>query len=152
MTTSPSSSATPTLRPGELSCASNYKEAAVRLTPEQLRKSTSELFAAVLDKDANPNDLEHHTGKYAHLRTRLDYSYHRVPNKQRQILQDSIIDAVIRQQTDFPRECRDCIAPEDDRAHPQVLFTAGAMASGKGHTLRHFLQTGGVTLPKDFIW
>jgi len=77
---------------------------------------------------------------------RLDYQYHKVPTKSRQILQDSIVQDVLQQRAE---ECKSCV---EDHSHPQVLFTAGAMASGKGHTLRHFLKNGQVSLPKDFIW
>ena len=57
-------------------------------------------------------------------RTRLDYSYHKVPMKSRQLLQDSILADVLKRRT---KECKDCY---EDSSHPQVLFTAGAMASG----------------------
>lgn len=69
-----------------------------------------------------------------------------MPNKSRQVLQDSLIETIIRQRTE---ECKAC---RSDASHPTVLFTAGAMASGKGHTLRHCLKHGSVSLPEDFIW
>lgn len=80
------------------------------------------------------------------LRTRLDYSYHKVPTKRRQVLQDSLIDWVISQRTE---ECKACKSHSNRLT---ALFTAGAMASGKGHTLRHALKNGYVSLPEDFIW
>lgn len=61
-------------------------------------------------------------------------------------MQDSLVETVLQQRTD---ECKSCT---EDLTSPQVLFTAGAMASGKGHTLRYFLKQGGITLPRNFIW
>lgn len=81
-----------------------------------------------------------------HSRTKLDYNYHKVPTLARQKLQDSIIEEILSQET---QECKAC---HENYDHPAVLFTAGAMASGKGHTLRAFLKNGQVSLPKDFIW
>lgn len=80
------------------------------------------------------------------LRTKLDYSYHTVLTQERQSLQDSLIDVIISQRME---ECKAC---HSDTSKPTVLFTAGAMASGKGHTLRHCLKNGTVSLPDDFIW
>ena len=84
--------------------------------------------------------------RFVQLRTKLDYTYHKVPSKKRQLLQDSLIENILQIRTN---ECRAC---HENHEHPQVLFTAGAMASGKGHTLRHFLKEGEISLPSNFIW
>ena len=62
---------------------------------------------------------------------RLDYSYHKVPSKSWQVLQDYIMEIVLESQTE---ECKEC---QDEPANPQFLFTAGARPvarkKGSGH-------------------
>ncbi|KAL7010229.1 hypothetical protein EMMF5_000249 [Cystobasidiomycetes sp. EMM_F5] len=122
---------------------SHYKP--VQLTPEQLQKSTAEIYQQELN-GSNAEDIVNFVGAHAYLRTQLDYTYHKVPTKDRQKLQDGLMQEILSQRTE---ECQAC---HDDFDHPQVLFTAGAMASGKGHTLRLFLKNGKASLPKDFVW
>jgi predicted kinase len=68
-------------------------------------------------------------GKYAHLRQTLDYNYHNHYTKQRQQLQDSIIDSFL--------SCVKC----SENKH-WIVFTAGSMGAGKSWTLRHLYQRG----------
>jgi len=61
-------------------------------------------------------------GEFAHIRSTLDYSWHTNYTPQRQAWQDSII----------RRMMTDTTAQKD----PWVIFTCGAMGSGKGYVMR----------------
>jgi hypothetical protein len=98
-----------------------------QLTAEQLRTPTSVLYAST-----SPNP--YHYGPFARERAQLDWSYHKIPTKERNQLQDEIVEAVLRK---VSREVIDCETrgkeahPERGtpdhtlRARPLALFTAG---------------------------
>ncbi|ORY74511.1 zeta toxin-domain-containing protein [Leucosporidium creatinivorum] len=133
---------------------SSLSEPPPQLTAEQLKTPTSILYAST-----SPNP--HHYGPFAHERAQLDWSYHKIPTKERHQLQDEIIEAVLRK---VSREVIDCETRGKEshpdrgtpdytkRDRPLALFTAGGMGAGKGHTLKELLRAGTIRLPKDFVW
>ena len=78
-------------------------------------------------------------GRYAAIRTTLDYSYHSNYTKERQLVQDDIIDILLNIATIAdPSSGGMCSAPS-----PRwVAFTAGCMGAGKSWTIRHLSQRG----------
>ncbi|SCV70808.1 BQ2448_3570 [Microbotryum intermedium] len=129
-----------------------------QLTPEQLTRSTAEIYArpATSTSTDSPSDVHH--GTYAAQRKDLDWEYHRIPTRERQLLQDSIVSSVLAR---AHRECERTHKDDDDddpeeqsTAHrkPLALFTAGGMGASKGHTLREMLKNGTIRLPRDFVW
>ncbi|GAA5904570.1 uncharacterized protein JCM6883_003830 [Sporobolomyces salmoneus] len=112
-----------------------------------------------------------HFGLYAKERSTLDWSYHVVPSKARQSLQDEIVSLVLGTQV---KECRDAGDDEPCRVSgtgqaelgcqlgdcsgdsegkkPLALFTAGGMGAGKGHTLRDMLRSRRIRLPANTVW
>jgi Zeta toxin len=60
-------------------------------------------------------------GPYAHLRREIDYSYYRNYSKQRQWLQDAIV---------------------EDLLEPWLIFTVGARGAGKRHTVHALVDSG----------
>ncbi|KAL7411238.1 zeta toxin-domain-containing protein [Mrakia frigida] len=131
------------------------------LSPLQLSSSTAQLYA-----DPNPpsrdqlKKKEFHSGPWREARASLDYSYHEVPSKERQLLQDEIVSQVLGEVHE--EECKLCdsvqtrpsgsSSPGGSRSSPVALFTSGGMGAGKGHVLRTFLRNGKICLPKDFVW
>jgi len=75
-------------------------------------------------------------GPYAGVRADLDYTYHVNYNRDRQELQDEIVD--------------EWISKGKASASPWMIFTAGAMGSGKSHALRQ-ISFEGVTALKDMV-
>jgi hypothetical protein len=77
-------------------------------------------------------------GLYANLREMLDYSYHCNYTKERQLFQDSIIDDTLRNVKLEDINGDTCKTPTE----PIIVFTAGAMGSGKlfvPFSLPHYL-------------
>lgn len=77
-------------------------------------------------------------GPYAHIRKTLDYSYHRNYTKERQFLQDSIIDEFLEDVSIKDVNGNVCTTPTE----PWLVFTAGAMGAGKGHTIHELVKKG----------
>lgn len=71
----------------------------------------------------NLNDVKNHYGEFREHRAKLDYSYHKLPNRSRQQLQDSIIDVAIH----VPNKCTTC--PKVELGKPIAMFTAGGMGA-----------------------
>ncbi|KAK4052559.1 hypothetical protein OIO90_004328 [Microbotryomycetes sp. JL221] len=68
-----------------------------RLTPHQLQLPTTYLYA----QRHNKRSIDHqsnqgHYGSYVQVRRELDWNYHELPTKQRQLLQDQVVKAVLR--------------------------------------------------------
>jgi hypothetical protein len=100
----------------------HFKDPAPKLSPSQLSFSTAELYQEL--EPANPHDLNdpvNHFGPYKAQRTQLDYSYHYLPDKSRQLLQDSIVHVALN----VPNKCKTC----KEVAKPTVIFTAGGMGA-----------------------
>jgi len=87
-----------------------------------------------------------HYGPYASVRESLDYSYHSTYTKERQALQDEIIDGILGRNTplDQQQENQQCSC---EYYVPWAVFTAGAMGAGKSHTLKTLHRQG--RLPLD---
>lgn len=91
-----------------------------KLTAEQLKQPTSHLYAS-------SDPIPRHYGAFASERAILDWNYHKCPTKERQQLQDEIVEGVLR------RVSKECEEQEGDRGAPEVgnrdkplaLFTAG---------------------------
>jgi Zeta toxin len=81
-----------------------------------------------------------HYGNYATIRKTLDYSYHSIYTKERQLIQNHIIDQFLHQKTmmDVPAVGTMCTTSTE----PWVVFTAGCMGAGKSWTIRHLSQRG----------
>lgn len=139
------------------------------LTPDQLRRPTTELYAAP------PRDAKH-TGHFAHIRKSMDWDYHTIPTPERQALQDAVVDASLKRIKDEKEWREQHCSKGIDNSHgsrPIALFTAGCvgegvsatveltssvvctysgMGAGKGHTLKQMLKDGELKLPSDFVW
>lgn len=81
-----------------------------------------------------------HGGPYAHLRSTLDYSYHKYYIVQRQTFQDKEIESMLKkvQVYDLVNDVK-CSMP---KSHPWIVFTAGAMGAGKTHTIKFLADSG----------
>jgi hypothetical protein len=77
-----------------------------------------------------------HTGKYAFVRRSLDASFHTTYSVQRQALQDRLLDDAL-----YCEE--EACAPSSS---PWIVFTAGAMGSGKSRTFEYLCEKGIVPL------
>lgn len=75
-------------------------------------------------------------GKYASHRSELDYTYHKCYQPKRQILHDVIVDAFL--ETIIKDGEVTCNVPMEN----WMVFTAGAMGVGKGHTIRWLNDEG----------
>lgn len=82
-------------------------------------------------------------GKYVDIRKTLDYSYHANYSVARQKVQDAIIDSMLNATWLIGHDGEVCSVPD----RPWIVFTAGAMGSGKSWTVRHLAETG--RLPLD---
>lgn len=85
-------------------------------------------------------------GKYANIRSRLDYSYHSHYIGSRQLLQDIVIQSMLNRTVVFDRNGNVCSTPVE----PWIVFTAGAMGAGKTHTIKH-LATKGLFPLESFV-
>lgn len=83
------------------------------------------------DPDAQP------CGRYAEVRAKLDPSFHGSYSRERQALQDRLLDDALR------RPNGSIAAPS---ASPWIVFTAGAMGSGKSRTFEYLAEKGIVPL------
>eukprot|EP00586_Coscinodiscus_wailesii_P023151 CAMPEP_0172505254 /NCGR_PEP_ID=MMETSP1066-20121228/184888_1 /TAXON_ID=671091 /ORGANISM="Coscinodiscus wailesii, Strain CCMP2513" /LENGTH=304 /DNA_ID=CAMNT_0013281791 /DNA_START=226 /DNA_END=1137 /DNA_ORIENTATION=+ len=87
-------------------------------------------------------------GPYAHIRSKLDYTYHSYYTPSRQNLQDNIIKELLNTTiiTDKTNK-RTCSTPQ---SHPWIVFTAGAMGAGKTHTV-HYLASRSLFPLQSFV-
>eukprot|EP00467_Chlorarachnion_reptans_P019800 CAMPEP_0114500416 /NCGR_PEP_ID=MMETSP0109-20121206/7950_1 /TAXON_ID=29199 /ORGANISM="Chlorarachnion reptans, Strain CCCM449" /LENGTH=347 /DNA_ID=CAMNT_0001678071 /DNA_START=260 /DNA_END=1303 /DNA_ORIENTATION=- len=90
------------------------------------------------------------TGPFAKSRDQLDYSYHAVYQRRRRLLQDQIVLKILKDQG--------CASERIRNANPELLgsprwliFTAGAMGSGKGYTMR-WLESNGYFPLNAFVY
>ena len=107
---------------------------------------------------SQPSSQYQFWGKYAHIRSQLDYNYHSYYHPERQVLQDSIIELMMNSTTvmdsstislesssgghsksksNSTQIIQTCSTPASD---PWIVFTAGAMGAGKTHTIRYLHQ------------
>jgi uncharacterized phage-like protein YoqJ len=87
-------------------------------------------------------------GPYAHIRKKLDYTYHRNYKRERQMLQDAIIEEMLNTAKIVDANSGQfCTTPTE----PWLVFTAGAMGAGKSYTLRKMHENGRFPLPAFVI-
>ena len=77
-------------------------------------------------------------GKYADIRSLLDYTYHKNYVPDRQALQDSIVDELLGMSTIHDINGKICTTP----TRPWLIFTAGPMGAGKSFTIRSLMEAG----------
>jgi hypothetical protein len=77
-------------------------------------------------------------GKYKDIRSQLDYSYHHPYNVERQQFQDGLIDRFLKTKVHDNETNTDCEVPLEN----WIVFTAGPMGAGKGHTLQWLAHQG----------
>jgi hypothetical protein len=114
----------------------------LRRRPSILRRFSSlKKFSAIVSTEQYNNvTTPTFLGPYAHLRKELDYTYHRHYRKERQWLQDSIIEDML---DNVPGDSADlCIAPTE----PWVVFTVGPRGAGKKHVLHELVKEGRLPL------
>lgn len=74
-----------------------------------------------------------HHGRYRSIRAQLDLAYHGMYSKSRQRLQDKLLDDALGR-------------VKGNQPSPWIIFTAGAMGSGKSHTFNWMVEQGIVPL------
>jgi predicted kinase len=77
-------------------------------------------------------------GRYAHIRSTLDYSHHQNYRRDRQIFQDAIISDFFEEAVIKDKNGELCTTPTE----PWLVFTAGAMGAGKGYTKTRLVDKG----------
>ncbi|CAJ1913409.1 unnamed protein product [Cylindrotheca closterium] len=92
-------------------------------------------FSDVLStEEYNAVDEPQYFGPYAHIRKQLDYTYHRHYRKERQWLQDSIIEDIL----DHDGDGVECVTP----TQPWLIFTVGPRGAGKRQVIRDLTEQG----------
>ena len=104
---------------------------------EALRSKRFSALQSSEDNHASP-DFQFF-GQFAHIRSTLDYTYHKNYTFTRQRFQDAIVreflDAALVKD---PQTGHVCSTP----TRPWIVFTAGAMGAGKGYTVSKLVQNG----------
>ena len=95
-------------------------------------------------------------GRYQRARRRLDYTYHAIYSKSRQLLQDKIIDTVLlntakTSTTGGATGSSKRRRVEKNNRHPWILFTAGVMGAGKSYTTQRLQQEGKLPLGDVYV-
>lgn len=91
-------------------------------------KSTEENYKHVGDTPPS------FTGEFAKERSQIDYSYHKHYNIDRQLLQDHIMEKFLKTTIRYVIDDEEIIC--DRPIQPWLVFTAGCMGAGKGHTIK----------------
>ena len=117
-----------------------HSAAPERLTLQSRRKSSVRnglihkkfsTLQSTADHFRSEDDLGFY-GPYAHIRKNLDYSYHSHYRKERQWLQDSIVDDLLGTVNDT----NVCTTPTE----PWLIYTVGAPGAGKRYTLLELVK------------
>ena len=129
--------------------------------PERLRvprdydwdASTAANYAAAHNINDSVAQGSRFVGEFAHLRKTRDHAYHGFYTLSRQLFQDQIVRYYVNRNSTMNRRessssdlCDRALSP----VSPVLLFTAGAMGSGKSHTLRWISEKHGFPL-RDFV-
>ena len=110
---------------------------AMKAFPPQRLQPTR--FSVKLSTEQNYKNVDKEFyGSYAEIRSTLDYNYHDNYTKQRQLLQDKIISSFIGNILIQDKNGDLCTTPTE----PFIVFTAGAMGAGKGHTIKTLVDRG----------
>ena len=105
------------------------------------RASALRKFSPVISTEqCNRDDDAPIRGPYAHLRRELDYKYHCNYRKERQWLQDSIIEDIL--EAAMPDDFSTCVTPTE----PWLLMTIGPRGAGKKHVLNELVREGKLPL------
>jgi predicted kinase len=96
-----------------------------------IEKSTDDHFKSIGD--------DKFYGPYAHIRKMLDYEYHTHYRKERQWLQDSIVE-------DFMENLQNANDEMTTPKEPWFIYTVGAPGAGKRHTLMKLVEEGKLPL------
>ena len=96
-----------------------------------LRRASILRFSPVISTEqCNRDDNAPFRGPYAHIRKDLDYTYHARYRKERQWLQDSIIEDIL--EAHLPDDDTVCVTPKE----PWLIFTVGPRGAGKKRVLK----------------
>lgn len=99
------------------------------------RASDLRKFSPVISTEhCNRDDTAPFRGPYAHLRKELDHKYHARYRKERQWLQDSIIEDIL--EANLPDDFSTCVTPRE----PWLLFTVGPRGAGKKHVINQLVR------------
>lgn len=90
-------------------------------------------------EDYNQALTAQHYGPYGHLRKELDYTYHSYYRKERQWLQDSIIEDMLDNLDENSQEL--CFPAE-----PWLIFSVGPRGAGKRYTIDKLVNNGQLPL------
>ena len=103
-------------------------------------KSTEENYAidAAAAAAAGASEGPQFVGKYKEQRAALDYSYHRYYSTERQLFHDRMIDLFHNTRVEDLTNNLVCDRPLEN----WIVFTAGAMGAGKGHTMNWLHHEG----------
>ncbi len=82
-----------------------------------------------------PVSADRYTGEYADIRKLLDHKYHGIYTPERQAVQDELVKKMLT-------------AGGDSSEHPWIIFSAGPMGAGKGHTITYLNKNGFNSIPK----
>lgn len=112
-------------------------DAAIKAMGPPRRRLRSFSVLVSTEKNHYSSDMNFY-GPYSHIRKTLDYNYHNNYTKERQWLQDAIINDMMSEAkiTDVNGDV--CTTPTE----PWIVFTAGAMGAGKSHTIRKLVGKG----------
>lgn len=95
----------------------------------------------------NPNpEPEDFTPQYRKERMMVNYEYHRVYSKDRQLFQDKILEKFLKTKVIDKKNMLECEVPLNN----WIVFTAGTMGAGKGHTIK-WLEKKGFIINKSFV-
>jgi predicted kinase len=104
------------------------------------RASTLRKFSPIVSTEQYNSDANAgYYGPYAHLRKELDHTYHVNYRKERQWLQDSIIEDMLEVTSEQENIC---VTPTE----PWMLFTVGPRGAGKKHVIRELVLEGRLPL------
>jgi predicted kinase len=123
---------------GEIARISGYNKRKCLFRKCYTRRFSIEQSTDDINKAATPSDQQFY-GPYAHIRKSLDYTYHSHYRKQRQWLQDSIIETFME----------NLVNGNDAMTTPQepwFIYTVGAPGAGKRHTIMKLLEEGKLPL------
>jgi predicted kinase len=100
------------------------------------RRST---FSSSLSTEENhrSNDNKFY-GQFAHIREKMDYTYHSNYTRDRQFFQDAIISEFMKSAVITDKNGEVCTTPTE----PWLVFTAGAMGAGKSYTMNKLVKEG----------
>ena len=99
-------------------------------------KSTEDNYTSLCSKISTCH------GNYKHIRETMDYSYHNMYTKSRQVLQDAIIDKILGDSSSSSSNSNNHSLDSSSSSPSWIIFTAGVMGAGKTHTIRRLHNEG----------